>query len=71
MDDKTKSIIFLYTIPFVAGFSAYAPILLHAENLSAPLDAIVVLSLSFIPPVLMLWYWLKTYYFKSRMIKTS
>lgn len=56
MDDKTKSIIFLYTIPFVAGFSAYAPILLHAENLSAPLDAIVVLSLSFIPPVLMLWY---------------
>lgn len=71
MDDKTKSIIFLFTIPFVAGLSIYIPFLLHAENLPDPLNVIVVLSVGFIPTTLMLWHWLKTYYFKSRMIETS
>lgn len=71
MDDKTKSIIFLFTIPIVAGLSVYIPFLLHAENLPDPLNVIVVLSVGFIPTTLMLWHWLKTYYFKYRVTGTN
>ena len=68
MEDKIKSIIFLFSMPFIVGFSVYFLVLFHVENLPAPLDVGVVLLVSFGIPILMLWYWMQNSILKDMAI---
>lgn len=63
MRDETKGIIFLAAIPFVVTFFTIIAVV-YVKNLPDPLNAIAILSLSFGPLSLMLWYWTSRFYFK-------
>lgn len=65
MQEYAKGIIFLVTIPFVVTFFTIISVL-YAKDLPDPLNAIAILSLSFGPLSIMLWYWINRFYFKKR-----
>lgn len=67
MQDKDKALLFLIFIPIVTAFFVILPMVLHAENLPDPLNVIVILSLSFGPPYLMMWYWMNNFYFDRKI----
>lgn len=67
MQDKNKALLFLTFVPFVTAFFVMLTVILHVENLPDPLNVMTILSLSFGPPSLMMWYWLNRFYFTRRV----
>ena len=68
MQEKTKGIIFLATLPFVVTFFTIISVL-YAKDLPDPLNVIAILLLNFGPPFLMLWHWINRFYFKKKIEK--
>jgi len=65
MEIKTKAILFLIAIPFVAVTCVLTTLWLDFEHtLPDPLNVIAILFFAFAPLSVMLWYWTTRYYFK-------
>lgn len=69
MDQKLKAIVFLVLIPFVVTFFVLSSLYLHIDKLPDPYNVLGILTFAFLPPFLMLLYWIDKYYLVMKSTK--
>lgn len=62
MDQKFKAIVFLALIPCVTIFFILSSLYLHIDRMPDPYNVLGILTFAFLPPFLMLLYWIDKYY---------